>query len=334
MKNSIVFFPLFLFTLSSHAQFAPQAGTAGTTAIHKDSSAFKAWATQCTLKRGWQNCADTTLGKVVVGDESYVPGPAGNGVVSLGDGGMATMTFEHPIINGEGYDFAVFENGFIDQTLAPGTAFLELAFVEVSSDGEHFFRFPATCLNDTTHQLQSFEGMFATNINNLAGKYIGGYGTPFDLEELNNTEGLNVNYITHVRVIDVVGSISPAYATRDNAGHIISDPWPTPFASGGFDLDAVGVIHHDITQSVQTISGANSLQLYPNPASIHQAVWIDAISPEAQFSAYDLLGNLVSNYTLNTSTNGIVVKFSQSGMYQVVVQTEEGVLSKRVVISN
>ena len=34
------------------AQFAPEAGVAGTTAIHCDSSAFVAWATGCTIERG------------------------------------------------------------------------------------------------------------------------------------------------------------------------------------------------------------------------------------------------------------------------------------------
>ena len=36
------------------AQFAPEAGVAGTTAMHADSSAFVAWATGCTVERGPQ----------------------------------------------------------------------------------------------------------------------------------------------------------------------------------------------------------------------------------------------------------------------------------------
>ena len=34
------------------AQFAPEAGVAGTTAMHADSSAFVAWATGCVVERG------------------------------------------------------------------------------------------------------------------------------------------------------------------------------------------------------------------------------------------------------------------------------------------
>jgi hypothetical protein len=33
-------------------------------------------------------------------------------IVSLGDSGIAIATFAHPIYNGSGPDFAVFENGF------------------------------------------------------------------------------------------------------------------------------------------------------------------------------------------------------------------------------
>ena len=33
------------------------------------------------------------------------------------------------------------------------------------------------------------------------------------------------------------------YASYDSQGNIINDPFPTPFETGGFDLDAIGVIH-------------------------------------------------------------------------------------------
>jgi hypothetical protein len=41
----------------------------------------------------------------------------------------------------------------------------------------------------------------------------------------------------------VVGCIQPAYASYDSNNKIINDLWSTPFPSGGFDLDAVGVIN-------------------------------------------------------------------------------------------
>ena len=54
---------------------------------------------------------------------------------------------------------------------------------------------------------------------------------------------LDINNITHVKIIDVIGSINQSYASYDSQGNIINDPFPTPYETGGFDLDAIGVIH-------------------------------------------------------------------------------------------
>jgi hypothetical protein len=44
-----------------------------------------------------------------------------------------------------------------------------------------------------------------------------------------------------VRIVDVVGSLT--LGSVDSLGNVVNDPYPTAFASGGFDLDAVGVLH-------------------------------------------------------------------------------------------
>jgi hypothetical protein len=315
-----------------HAQFAPQVGNVGTTAIHMDSSVWVNWANNCSLQRGWQNIADTTLGKAIVGDDSYVPGKAGNGVVSLGDGGFATVTFEHPIVNGAGYDFAVFENGFIDQTLAPGTAFLELAFVEVSSDGENFVRFKATSLTETLQQTGAFKGMFANNINNLAGKYLGQYGTPFDLEELKDEPNLDVNNITHVRIVDVVGSIQNTFASRDAQGNKINDPWPTPFASSGFDLDAVGVIHQNMNLSLSEKMNSTRVTIFPNPVAENQDIHVSFQQTAAtHLLVYDMLGNSINTHNTRTA-DGMMIQLPKAGIYHLLLANGEETISKRITV--
>jgi hypothetical protein len=232
--------------------FAPAAGQPGSTAIAADDPAFVGWATAYTdFNPGPQNIANPALGLASFGSPSNALGPSDvnlssgytSPVVSLGDGGSITLTFARPIVNGPGADFAVFENSFSD-------TFLELAFVEVSSDGQHFFRFPAISDTQTTIQVGGFDTLDPTNLYDLAGKYRGGYGTPFDLAELAADSGPNLNLddITEVRVEDVVGSIDPLYATHDSLGNIVNDPWPTPYSSSGFDLDAVGVINQQIPE--------------------------------------------------------------------------------------
>ena len=255
MKN--LFLILIVISYTAFAQFAPVLGEDGCIAIPMDSPLFVAWAESGTVERGWMNSADTTLGKVTYGEVEFCYGQPDPAVLSLGDGGSATFEFSNTLFNGDGYDFAVFENGFDNY-------FLELAFVEVSSDGENFFRFPSQSVTDTQSQLVSFDLLATENIHNLAGKYPAQWGTPFDLSDLVLHENLDVNNIRFIRIVDVVGCIDPLYGTTDSYGRIINDPWPTAFPSGGFDLDAIGVIH----QNPLTIIEYPKVAIFPNPVSI------------------------------------------------------------------
>lgn len=250
------------------AQFPGAAGVAGSTAISKDSSIFITWASSCSINRGPIDISNPSLGLATLGDSNSALGaPGENGIVSLGDGGEAVVSFEQPIKNGPGADFAIFENSFSD-------FFLELAFVEVSSDGEHWVRFPATCNLSQDTQLGPFDDKSdPTKLNNLAGKYRGQFGVPFDLEELRDSLGINLDSIVYIKMIDCVGSLSHAYATYDALGSKINDPFATPFPSSGFDLDAVGVIHQNIVSN-EFISSQPSFSIYPNPFKSGQQVYI------------------------------------------------------------
>ncbi|HWB64127.1 MAG TPA: T9SS type A sorting domain-containing protein [Chitinophagales bacterium] len=296
----------FLCWLPVQGQFAPAAGLPGSTAIPKDSSAFVEWATGCDVQRGFMNIADTALGYASVGSNSSALGKAGeNGVVSLGDGGIATLTFNYPVYNGPGFDFAVFENGFT--TNDSNLAFLEFAFVEVSSDGVNFFRFPATSnIQDTTQLVQ--EGIDCSLVNNLAGTYVANYGTPFDLDDLAGTSGLDVNNITHIRVIDVVGSIQNQYATYDMNGHKINDPWPTPFASCGFDLDAIGVIHANVPNGIAQVVPPGT-GLFPNPVKQGQITTLKT-EGAVEISVSDLNGREI----MRSSFAGGLMQLNTTGL--------------------
>ncbi len=221
---------------TANAQYASH-GIAATSPL------FTGWATGVSnLTRGPQNIANSGLGLASFGTAAAAIGAPDGwlGAVSLGDGGSITVTFGKPIANAAGADFAVFENGFISGNLI----YAELGFVEVSSNGKDFFRFASTSLTQTTTQTGGFGGTDPTKINNLAGQFVAFEGTPFDLDELKYVSPLlDVNDIISVRIIDVVGSLDDRYATFDSHGNKINDPWATPFASSGFDLDAVGVIH-------------------------------------------------------------------------------------------
>ena len=324
MMKRISILLLALVPMTLWAQFAPEAGVAGTTAMHADSSAFVAWATGCTVERGLQRIDKPNSGLANFGEEALALGKPGGtmDVISLGDGGSATLTFASPICNAEGPDFAVFENGLVnaqDTTIC----FLELAFVEVSSDGENFFRFPAITKVQDTAQLGGFACMHACQIHNFAGKYQVFYGTPFDLDEVEDNALLNKSKVTHVRLIDVVGDIDPEYASKDSEGHIVNDPWPTPFGSSGFDLDAVGVIHdiahYDVHENVK-----DDIAMYPNPLR-------DRLTVKAEKLQSVEIFNLVGQLVLTSTSSVIDFGGLNEGIYFVRVTAEGKTVTKRIV---
>jgi hypothetical protein len=213
-------------------EYEPPAGRPGSTAIANDDERFVAWATDFVgtltlgseVDEGWD---DPTQALGIAEGET-------ESVLSLGNGGVVTLTFDAPIANGEGADFAVFENAFDD-------FFLELAFVEVSSNGEDFQRFDCAYLGE--EPVGQYDTHDSELIGGLAGKYRAGFGTPFDLEQLADKDlvadgTLDLDAISQVRIVDIIGDGSQ----EDSFGHPIYDPTPT-VGSGGFDLDGIGVIH-------------------------------------------------------------------------------------------
>ena len=161
--------------------------------------------------------------------------------------GSITLSFESGIGNDLGADFAVFENAFISGGGAgvAGEVFAELAYVEVSSNGSDFARFPSVSL--TEGLVGDYGTVNPTNVYNLAGKHVNAYGdswgTPFDLDDLLADQlvldGLvDLSSIEYVRLVDVPGDGS----FEDSLGNPIYDAWLT-WGSGGLDLEAVGVLH-------------------------------------------------------------------------------------------
>lgn len=290
-KIALLFITFFLFNIAN-GQYPPQAMQVGSDAIHADDTGIVAWATGCTVKRGWMNIMDTTLGKTSVGTSSDALGAPGLTVLSLGDGGEATLTFDYLIKDGPGADFAVFENGFLSPTDSQ-LAFLELAYVAVSSDGINFITFPSVCLIPDSVQKGSFEFSDARLIHNLAGKHINGFGTPFDLAELADSPNLDIQNVRFIRITDVVGSIDEQFARYDSEGRKINDPFPTDFPSGGFDLNAIGVFHINAEHSgIEKITTGKSFKLWPIPAK--QNVTLQYLSGKSfQYVLYDLNGKVL-----------------------------------------
>ncbi|HVV48934.1 MAG TPA: hypothetical protein VHO06_04690 [Polyangia bacterium] len=215
------------------ATYAPAPPDPTTTAVAYDDPRIVAWAT---------GVASYLPGPGVTDAQFMMPtealGPAGTdtlAVVSLGNGGTITLTFGAPITDGESWDFAVYENSFASDV------FLELGFVEVSSDGTHFARFDSAFAGSVTPGPNA--SGTAAQIGGLAGSYMVGYGTPFDLAALRNAPlvragAVDLTSIKYVRVVDIVGDGT----TLDSFGRGIVDPLSSG-PTAGFDLDGVAVLN-------------------------------------------------------------------------------------------
>lgn len=320
---------LLLIPVCSQAQsFHPAPGDPNSNAIKKDSSCFVAWATGGTITRGFINISDTTVmasgsNRASFGNLNLALGPAtGNttDIVSLGDSGVATLSFDQFILDGPGYDFAVFENGFTDN-------YIELAHVEVSSDGVHFFRFPSTTEVPLDTQMGNASFSDCRMVNNLAGKYRAGYGTPFDLSELPNDPDLDKNAVRYVRIIDAIGAISGNHYTTDQFGTRINDPFPTPFESGGFDLEAIGIINGTLGLNEQSLLQVSA---YPNPAT--ESIRID-LPGQAVLRLYTTDGRLLETRTHSDQTTISLLDLAP-GMYNLVVSQGDNIRSISVMRIN
>ena len=295
----------FLFQLGmTHSQFPPAAGKIGSTAIKADSNCFIAWAVSAESQIGLRDISMPDSGYALVGNTNSVLGKAlKDGVLSLGDAGEVTLYFSSGIVNGEGFDFAIFENAFND-------SFLELAHVEISADGNEFFRFPSISLSSTQFQTGAFDPTYPEKIHNLAGEYRMPYGTPFDISELDSVNNRLPSVFYYLRIIDVVGSISPLWGSEDSKGNLINDPWPTNFASSGFDLDAVGIIHVAHSNSKPKIENRKFFI-----SQKESTIRIQSNPPLADLYLYDFSGRKLFYYKSNHRDTELNIENLQSGCY-------------------
>jgi len=146
-------------------------------------------------------------------------------VVSLGSGGEIILSVgDGFIVDGDGDDFVVYENPFW-AAKDPLQVFEELGEVSVSEDGEEWFAFPCDLEPEPEAQWHGCAGWSPTLVfDPFAHMNLDVEVTGWDAFDL-ATVGLE-----RAKFIKI----------RD-----LSDPEDAVAPSAGFDLDAVGVIHHE-----------------------------------------------------------------------------------------
>ena len=221
-------------------------------------------------------------------------------VLSLGDDSELIVSFEAPIGDGPGPDFAVFENAFdVDSSFFSGTprenhtnvyTFAELARVAVSSDGVNWAEFPFRYLNNENLfsipicDTNQFSSQNSKNIDGLAGKHTANFGTPFDLSALQTNpkvlNGLVSLYdIQFIKLHDVPGDGS----VTDNANRPVFDPTfratdddfncatnlilPHAAVNDGFDLKGIAVLNYSLNLE---LTSADALQWFAASNTTYQ----------------------------------------------------------------
>jgi len=176
-------------------------------------------------------------------------------IVSLGERDVAstdppgeiTLTFAVAIRNRPGVNLAVFENSIV----SAGGIMAEFGYVEVSTDGQAWARFPSVSL--IPEAVGPYGTIDATEVFNLAGKHTAGEGTPFDLDDLTGEDAVidglvDLDNIRYVKIVDVPGGgnyFDEAVSLGYDDNHAIYDAYPT-YGSGGFDLEAIAVLNENV----------------------------------------------------------------------------------------
>ncbi len=215
-------------------------------------------------------------------------------ILSLGFGGEITIGIKNTkILNGEGIDFTIFENVFLNPAI--NKYFVEPAKVAVSKDGINYFEFP---FDSTT--LDGCAGTFPTvgKANPFTPANCGGNG--FDIEDL------GLDYITHIKITDI------SKIVFENPSHIYYD-----VTISGFDLDAVVAwFTEDIINSVSDLKFSDYFKVYSDYIEISANIY----NKDNNISIYNLLGNIV----LNENSNSRIINISNlnTGIYFLRINYE------------
>ena len=211
--------------------------------------AIVSWGDSVQIMRGYQDIADSSLGLAGYGVVSDALGEADGNVVSLGDGGAATYFFASGIPNGDGPDVAILKMLWIWGVVSYSLNWLLSKYLWMN----WYHRFPCQSLTQTNGQVNGFGGLMAYDVQGFAGIHQAQIGTLFDLEEIDALNPFDTVY--YVRCIDVIGIVDPLLESYDSQGNLINDPYPTPYASSGFDIDAVAYVKdYSAPTSIETIA--------------------------------------------------------------------------------
>jgi outer membrane receptor protein involved in Fe transport len=99
----------------------------------------------------------------------------------------------------------------------------------------------------------------------------------------------------------------------DSNGRRINDPWPTAFASSGFDLDAIAVLQNKQTGIKNLRAEIINPICYPNPLHQNENLQIQLASAnESTIKIYNRIGQLLMESNYRSSQIVLPLHFNES----------------------
>lgn len=240
-----------------------------------------------------------------------VPESSQSEILSIGIGGEIIVGFKNKILkNGDGVDFIIFENAFVNNI--NNGIFAEPAVVSVSKDGINFIEFPFD-----KDSLIGLAGITPTNGSVDAYKYPQSGGDGFDLSVI------GLDYIKYIKIKDTT-----LHITKLDKSNKFYNP---EFLLSGFDLDAVlGLYLEDETVNVE--DNNNYLEITYNEHS--KSLFINNLYNELiNLKIVNLNGQVIYN---NTIFNNITIDLNDllSGIYFITCYNESHSSIKKIIITN
>jgi len=240
-----------------------------------------------------------------------VPESSQSEIFSIGIGGEIIVGFKNKILrNGDGIDFIIFENAFVNSI--NNGIFAEPAIVSVSKDGINFIEFPFD-----KDSLIGLAGITPTNGSVDAYKYPQSGGDGFDLS------GIGLDYIKYIKIKDTTLHIS----TLEKNNKFYNPE----FLLSGFDLDAVlGLYLEDETVNVEDEN--KYFEIIYNEQS--KTLFIKNFYNELiNLNIINLNGQVIyNNKILNDIT--INIDYLDSGIYFINSYNQNHSSIKKIVITN
>jgi len=179
-------------------------------------------------------------------------------VYTLGVGGSVTYEMDSSVVNAAGADLIVCENPFF--VIGTVTSFAEAMFVEVSTNGTDFARFPSSYVGDVgpfppfsgvpPSWYSGFAGIMPVFGNLFVGidplDAVAAGGDAFDLAELVDhplvrDEKVDLDEINYVRLLDIQSGVE-----MDSSSTIVWDAGLDTLASA--DIDAIVAVNSQANQ--------------------------------------------------------------------------------------